>query len=166
MAIESLFLDPAFIHKPRHDLESILYIIFVVCTTVQRPGKLLSATPSKICSWFSLDEVEDIGYRKVAHVMCSERAILPYFSEYWGDFVPFVEELITTCFPQNPSLPNQLDYDKFLDILDRAYHAVQEPSYDENQQLFSRIGHDSHEQGSNLKRRGSDSGSRPVKRRS
>ena len=39
MAIEALLEpSPDFIHKPRHDLESILYIILYICTFVRGPG--------------------------------------------------------------------------------------------------------------------------------
>jgi hypothetical protein len=35
MAIEALLVfSPNFIHKPQHDLESMLYIILYVCTVV------------------------------------------------------------------------------------------------------------------------------------
>ena len=39
MAIEALLgINPKFVHKLEHDLESILYIILYMCTVVQGPG--------------------------------------------------------------------------------------------------------------------------------
>jgi hypothetical protein len=104
MAIEAL-LNPNFVHKPRHDLESILYIILCICTFVPGPGLSLYksdiARPPPIRSWFSNDEIREIGYRKLAHLECYDIAILPNFAPYWHDFAPFVGELIKACFPVN-----------------------------------------------------------------
>jgi hypothetical protein len=81
-----------------------------------------------IRSWFRKDKIKEIGYRKLAHVECFDAAIIPKFAAYWADFVPFVRELITACFPSKASFPNELKYEKVLEILDRAYRTVQEPS--------------------------------------
>jgi len=129
MAVEAL-LNSNFVHKPWHDLESILYIILYICTFVQGPG-LPALSPFKafpIHSWFQKDEIRNIGYIKLAHLECYELAILPNFTPYWRDFTPFVTELIKACFPVIVRSPNELRYEQMLGILKKAYDTVEEPS--------------------------------------
>jgi len=128
MAIEAL-LNPTLVHKPRHDLESILYIILFICTFVQRPGLSCykSDVSPPICSWFGNDEIREIGYRKLALLERYDVAILPNFAPYWHDFAPFVGDLIKACFPVKPHLPNELHYEQALQILKKAHNTVEEP---------------------------------------
>jgi hypothetical protein len=133
MAIEALLgINPNFTHKPQHDLESILYIILYVCTFVRGPGLLRltesDTKPLPLCTWFSSDEIKEIGYRKLAHLECHDHAILPNLTPYWHDFAPFVKDLIVSCFPVKPSLPNEMQYEQVLRILEKAYDTVEEPS--------------------------------------
>jgi len=137
MAIEALLaINRTFVHEPRHDLESILYIILYVCTFVCGPGlpllwpqRRLETHPMSppIRTWFCDAGIGEIGYRKVAHIEHYEVAILLYFTPYWRDFAPFAKELITSCFPVKPLLPNDFQYNKFLQILKTAYDSVGEP---------------------------------------
>ncbi len=131
MAIEAL-LNPIFVHKPQHDLESILYIILCICTFVPGPGLSLfevdiaRASPP-IRSWFSSDEIREIGCRKLAHLESYDTAILPHLAPYWRDFAPFVRDLIKACFPVKPCLRNELQYEQTLQVLKKAYDGVEEP---------------------------------------
>ena len=130
MAIEALLgLNPKFVHKPEHDLKSILYIILYMCTFVQGPGLLLDLPHAylPIRSWFKNNDIRDMAYCKLAHLECYNIAILPNFASYWHDFTPFVEKLIIACFPVRVRLPNELRYEQALRILEEAYHAVEEP---------------------------------------
>ena len=144
MAIEALLeTNPTFIHKPRQDLESILYIILYVCTFIQGPGvplyKLNMPTVfPPLCTWFSDDRTREIGYRKLAHLQCYDLAILPNFAPYWCDFVPFVKDLIDACFPVNARLPSELQYERALRILEKAYSAVEEPSVAKGSEVIKR----------------------------
>jgi hypothetical protein len=133
MAIEALLeTNPTFIHKPRHDLESILYIILYICTFIRGPGLPLyrfnmpTAFPP-LRTWFSDDRTREIGYRKLAHLQCYDLAILPNFAPYWCDFTPFAKELIVACFPVNARLPSELQYERAVRILEKAYNVVEEP---------------------------------------
>jgi hypothetical protein len=81
-------------------------------------------------TWFSNDDIKEIGYHKLAHLDCHDSAILPHFTPYWRDFVPFVKDLIMACFPIKSSLPSELQYEKALGILKKAYDAVEEPLAD------------------------------------
>jgi hypothetical protein len=133
MAIEALLgFNPNFIHKPQHDLESMLYVILYICTFVRGPGLLLNESDMStmslpIRSWFSNDEIREIGYHKLAHLECYDHSILPNLTPYWHDFAPFVEDLITSCFPVKPRLPNEMQYERVLQILEKAYDTVEEP---------------------------------------
>ena len=129
MAIEALLeTNPTFIHQPRHDLESILYIILYICTFFPGPGLPCKTTVfPPLRTWFSNDRIREIGYRKVAHLQCYDIAILPNFTPYWCDFAPFVKDLIIACFPVNARLPSELQYERALRILEKAYSAVEEP---------------------------------------
>jgi len=136
MAIEALLgINRTFVHEPRHDLESILYIILYVCTFVCGPGlpllrsRQLETHPVSppIRTWFCDAGIREIGSRKLAHLECYEAAILPYFTPYWRDFAPFAKELIILCFPVKAFLPNDFQYNQFLQILKTAYDSVGEP---------------------------------------
>jgi Fungal protein kinase len=132
MSIEALLaINRTFVHQPRHDLESILYIILYICTLVRGPSLPLDVThfmSAPICTWFCNDSIREIGYRKLAHLECYDLAILPHFTPYWCDFTPFVKDLIITCFPVRPRLPNNFQYDQALRILKTAYNSVGEPA--------------------------------------
>ena len=128
MAVEALLgINQTFIHKPQHDLESILYIILYFCTFVCGPGLPPSQHASPpIRTWFCSNDITEIGYQKLAHLECYKIAILPYFTPYWCDFTPFVSDLIMACFPVRVRLPSDLRYDQMLRILNTAYHSVEE----------------------------------------
>jgi len=131
MAIEALLrTNPNLVHKPEHDLESILYIILYMCTFFQGPGVRLDSPrlSPPMRSWFDNNDSKEIGYLKLSHLECYNTAILPNFAPYWDDFVPFVEELIIACFPVEPCLPSNLRYKQVLEILRKAYDTVEEPS--------------------------------------
>lgn len=136
MAIEALLAtNQTFVHKPRHDLESILYIILYICTLVRGPGSLplyeLDIThhmSPPMCSWFRNNGIREIGHRKLANIESYDITILPYFTAYWRDFVPFVKDLIMTCFPVKACLPNNFQYEQALRILGTAYSLVGEPA--------------------------------------
>ena len=78
--------------------------------------------------WFNNCDIRQIGFHKLAHLDCHDFAILPYFTPYWQDFIPFVKDLIVACFLVRSSLPSELQYEKALRILKRAYNAVGKPS--------------------------------------
>jgi hypothetical protein len=133
MAIEALLgTNTTFIHKPQHDLESILYIILYMCTFVWGPGlplyKLDIPPASPLRTWFNNDRITEIGLRKLIHLQCYDIAILPNFTPYWRDFAPFVKHLILACFPVDARLPSKFRYEWALRILEKAYNSVKEPT--------------------------------------
>lgn len=131
MAIEALVnIDKPFQNSPCHDLESLLYVILYLCTYTTGPGQRRRDSPCSITiplgHWFRKEYVKEIGRTKIGHMTTAEDAIIPKFDNYWSDFVPFVRELIKTCFPINPSLPNQFTHANVLAILERAIAAVRD----------------------------------------
>jgi hypothetical protein len=126
MAIEALLENNEnFVHKPQHDLESILYIIFYICTFVRGPGLPPALSQHQfdvahhlsppICAWFTNDmDIRRMGYLKFAHLEFYDTAILPYFAPYWHDFTPFAKDLIIACFPVKARLPNHFEYNQVL----------------------------------------------------
>ena len=131
MAIEALLTtNGTFIHKPHHDLESILYIIIFICTYVRGPGLPIYSPEASlpIRTWFCGDNIKAIGSRKLANLQDHDVAILPYFTPYWRDFIPFVKDLIIACFPVSMRLPNEFQYEQVLGILKKAYNTVREPT--------------------------------------
>jgi hypothetical protein len=130
MAIEALLTtNGSFIHKPCHDLESIIYIIIFICTFVSGPGLPICRPEASlpIRTWFCGHNTKVIGSRKLADLQDYDVAILPYFTPYWHDFIPFVKDLIIACFPVSVRLPNEFQYEEVLRILKKAYNTVREP---------------------------------------
>jgi len=133
MSIEALTTeDENFTHHPRHDLESILYVMFYICTLTKGPGILRTATEVTdtlpLRKWFSHEDPEEIGFRKLAHMSTPELMITNHFTNYWADFAPFAQQLASVCFPGKVCLPNQLTHKKMLEILEAAYAKVEEIS--------------------------------------
>jgi hypothetical protein len=133
MSIEALTTDDEnFFHHPRHDLESILYVIFYICTFTKGPGipRRTTEIPDSLPlrKWFSDEDHKDIGVRKLGHMSTPEDMITKHFTNYWADFIPFAKRLASACFPVKPSLPNELSYKKMLEILREAYGQVEETS--------------------------------------
>lgn len=133
MSIETLITeDQNFVHHPRHDLESILYVIFYICTFTKGPGIPRSTTEVTenlpLRKWFSHEEPKEIGLRKVAHMGNPELMITNHFTNYWADFIPFAQQLASVCFPEKTNLPNQLTHKTMLKVLRAAYSEVEEIS--------------------------------------
>ena len=130
MAIEALITEghEDFAHHPRHDLESILYVILFICTFSKGPNLSRQdfETPDtlKMKGWFSTESQQVIGFRKVAHMCQPERTIIPGFTEYWEDFGPFTLDLLHLYFPpeSNRAGPNNLTHEGMVSILKKSIH--------------------------------------------
>jgi hypothetical protein len=129
MSIEALTTeDENVAHHPRHDLESILYVIFYICTFTKGPGiprtttEVTGAIP--LHKWFTREDLKDIGLCKLAHMSAPQLMITNHFTNYWADFIPFVLQLAFACFPGKTCLPNQLTHKRMLEILHTAYDQV------------------------------------------
>ena len=92
--------DNPFQHELRHDLESILYVILWICTSMEGPGierrvedPLFMNLPLR--KWFDKNaDIRDLGYAKLGHIVDAENAIFINFPPFWNPFKPFVRELL------------------------------------------------------------------------
>lgn len=134
MAIEALVnFGKPFKQHPHHDLESFLYVILYICTYTIGPGVMRkhvdvpSAMTIPLSRWFMKEYIKEIGRTKIGHMATSDDSIISKFDEYWADFVPFVRELIKTCFPYGAQcVSNSLTHANMLEILARAHDAVRD----------------------------------------
>jgi hypothetical protein len=132
MAIEALISPKEdFAHLPRHDLESILYVILFICTFTKGPDvpRPDFETPStlKMKDWFSILPLKEIGDRKISDMCQPKVSIIPGFTDYWADFGPFALDLIQLSFPSNPAFPSKLTHTEMVSILEKACTTVKEP---------------------------------------
>jgi hypothetical protein len=122
-----------FTQLPCHDLESILYVILYICTFFKEPGSMkesgdfpeLMSIPLE--RWFRQETISAISREKVGAIMMAKVSLLVKFTPYWADMIPFVCQLISTCFSALPSLASNLTHDAVLEILKEAYNTVKEP---------------------------------------
>ncbi|KJA21716.1 hypothetical protein HYPSUDRAFT_123415, partial [Hypholoma sublateritium FD-334 SS-4] len=101
MALESLqWEDTAdFTHEPRHDLESLFYVILTICTYVDSPGCLRSAIPDEdersLClnEWWATLDGNLLARNKASHMTSLEHCVLRRLPPYWHDFHKYLIEL-------------------------------------------------------------------------
>ena len=131
MALESLqWEDTAdFTHEPRHDLESLFYVILTICTYVDSPGCLRSAIPVEdersLClnEWWATLDGNLLARNKASHMTSLEHCVLQRLPPYWDDFHKYLIELRDAIWPGNSyvlDVKNSATHDKFLSILTEA----------------------------------------------
>jgi hypothetical protein len=76
---------------------------------------------------FRQEAIRQIGRDKCGLIVTFETSLLEKFTPYWTDFIPYVRQLILTCFPSLPPFSNSLTHDNVLEILKEAYSNIQEP---------------------------------------
>jgi hypothetical protein len=105
MAIDLLLTkEKTFHRKLRHDLESVLYVILWICTSMDGPGRVrdISTMDFPLGHWLKKGRIRDLGYLKVSHVLDADRAIIAHFAPYWSGFKPFARQLLKAFFPIDP----------------------------------------------------------------
>ena len=120
-----------FSHELRHDLESLLYVIFWVCNHITAAGierDLVDGNIPHIRGWCNMAfTLQELGHQKLSHVVDAERIILAEFTPYWEDFKPFARRLLAAFFPVSAAHQNNITSGKMLEILEEALSAVKEP---------------------------------------
>jgi serine/threonine protein kinase len=122
--------DKFFHHELRHDLESILYVILWICTSMDGPMMERRVVDPRFMDlplhmWFDKDaDIQNLGYLKLGHVVDSERAILSNFPPFWSSFKPFVRKLLEAFFPIHPIAGSNITPEKMIDILENAAQHV------------------------------------------
>jgi Fungal protein kinase len=118
--------DMPFHHELRHDLESILYVILWICTSMEGPGierrivdPLFLNLPLHM--WFDKDaDIRRLGYIKLGQIVDAERAIFRNFPPFWNPLKPFIKQLLKAFFPVHPIAGSNITPDKMIDILRNA----------------------------------------------
>jgi hypothetical protein len=130
MAIEILLeKGQTFHHHPRHDLESVLFVIIWLCSHMEGPEvERKDVADLAVRKWSNMKlTLRELGHIKLAHIEDAERTLLPEFTPYWEDFKPFVLKLIRAFFPVRASERNSIDPDTMVSILEEAEKDVKEP---------------------------------------
>jgi hypothetical protein len=121
--------DKPFYHELRHDLESILYVILWICTSMDGPGIERRVVDPRFMDlplhmWFNKDaDLQNLGYLKLGHIVDAERAIFENFPPFWNPLKPFLEQLLKEFFPVHPIAGSDITPEKMIEILrDAAQH--------------------------------------------
>lgn len=130
MALEALeWQVNNFEHQPKHDLESLFYVILTICTYVASPGHLRSpipaATDRSICpnEWWDTGDLTLLARNKAAQVSSLHKFILSRLPPYWDDFHQVLTDLRNTIWPNQIYVlddTNVATHDKFLEVLTAA----------------------------------------------
>ena len=131
MALEALrWTDPSkFVHQPKHDLESLFYVILNICSYVIKPGYLRSPTPiinePSICvnEWWHTRDHHVLARAKCSQIDDLDDYILSRLPPYWDDFHPVLQDLQKAIWPLDRSVKKQQSvatHDAFIEILTKA----------------------------------------------
>jgi protein kinase-like protein len=127
MAVELLISQTPVFHKPRHDLESIFFVLVYLCSNLSGPqvprplSELQKLQSLPIASWFNpAFSIERLGADKISALMLINQRITPYFSEYFNDLKPCALKLYHALFPTFQSLlhPPEISHDDIIQIFD------------------------------------------------
>lgn len=122
--------DDNFCHKLSHDLESIVYIIWTVCTYTSGPCKLREHAESlPLNILFHDSDAASVAQRKALFITFLDTNILNFIDPYWHDFKPFIGHLVKSCFAPTADpqfFPNTISYDSFVSILEEAKETVKD----------------------------------------
>ena len=143
MALDSLkWKNPSeFTHQPKHDLESLFYVIITLCTYVEKPGHLRSPIPvandPTICldQWWAEGSHRELARIKGIALSSFKNCTLSCLPAYWDDFHPVLEELHAAIWAEKSFVvdqPNIATHKAFLRILNKAkkfYKAKGEEPY-------------------------------------
>lgn len=132
MALESLKwkFPSEFTHEPRHDLESLFYVILTICTYVNSPGCLRSPIPigdeQSLCvnEWWATLDGRLLVRNKAQHITSLDEFVLPCLPSYWTDFHQVLRDLREVIWPGKDTnvmhAKNAATHDGFLAVLTKA----------------------------------------------
>lgn len=129
MALDALRWRVAeFDHKPKHDLESLFYVILNICTYVSAPGRLRGSVAGQdeesVCinEWWATYDYNLIFRSKAIQMSAFDTFILERLPPYWNDFHQVLIDLRNVIWPAQYVLAskNSATHDKFLEVLTKA----------------------------------------------
>jgi hypothetical protein len=132
MALEALQASKTlkFTHLPRHDLESLFYVVLAVCGYTIGPCTLRSHIPEDdkesvpMNEWWFTNDRHNLARTKAVQISSFKKCILDRLPPYWDDFHPVLYDLRAAIW-EEPRLivldqNNVATHDKFLSILRKA----------------------------------------------
>ena len=132
MALESLKwrLPSEFTHEPRHDLESLFYVILTLCTYVNSAGCLRSPIALddelSVCvnEWWATLDGHVLVRNKAQHITSLDDLVLQRLPPYWKDFHPYLRALREVIWPGKDTnvlhAKNAATHEGFLEVLTKA----------------------------------------------
>lgn len=131
MAIEVLRKNGSqFQHKPKHDLESLFYVLIYICTNLKGPRNMVrtkaevlkehSSVP--LYDWFDMDaSFRSLGRTKAGQFDTFQESILDKFSPYFADLAPCVMKLFRAFFPSGKEWDNScISHAKMIAIFEET----------------------------------------------
>jgi hypothetical protein len=137
MALDALRCDVGsdFTHQPKHDLESLFYVLITLCTYTDAPGCLRSSIPGSdelsVClnEWFATSDHHVLARCKGALLSSFHEYVLRRLPPYWNDFHPVLLALHSVLWPKECAVlnqPNAATHDAFLEVLTKARETYRE----------------------------------------
>lgn len=131
MALDSLgWMKPSdFAHQPKHDLESLFYVLLTLCTYTTGPGCLRAHIPEadepSVClnEWWATHDHHQLARNKGVMLSSLDLFVLSRLPSYWDDFHPVLKGLHKVLWPAECAVinqPNMATHDAFLKILNKA----------------------------------------------
>lgn len=131
MALDALKWDVAsdFTHQPKHDLESLFYVLITLCTYTNGPGCLRSSIPGvnelSVClnEWFTTHDHHVLARHKGAQLSSFDEYVLRRLPPYWNDFHQVLTNLHSVLWPKECAVlnqPNAATHEAFLEVLTKA----------------------------------------------
>lgn len=123
MAIDILLRGQRCLHEPKHDLESVFYVLIWLCVLYDGPNgserQGFSVYHTELRYWLLGDTTKTIGRHKYSMVVdprSFESNILSLFSPYFEDLKPCVSALRNALLLTPP-----ITHEIMIDIIKRAY---------------------------------------------
>ncbi len=126
-----------FTHQPKHDLESLFYVLITLCTYVDGPGLLRSPIPEadselSVClnEWWAEYRPHTLARNKTVLLDCLDEYILQRIRpSYWDDFHQVLKDLRAVLWPEQRTIfmqENVATHQAFLDVLVKAREMYRE----------------------------------------